>query len=101
MDTKMNKNYTLIILLALSFTACSHVYVRSFDEGRVTVCCPTNKLACSRSALNSMATEECGGHAKAISGGSMDSGVQTSYNNLNNTYSSNITRDMCVVYRCQ
>lgn len=91
-----------LVLLSL-LTGCSHAYVQAWNDKELIACCPNNKIFCKKSSLDDLAQQQCNGPARAIAGGTKDSGTSVNYyqGQFGGNAQVSTTRDMCIKYQCE
>lgn len=84
------------------FVGCSHAYIAQQDKGQITVCCPSQKIACSYGSLKEFAQKECPTNVEFIAGASHETGNVSVQRNLFNGQILGVSSDkeICSAYKC-
>lgn len=90
------RNILKVFLIACVLNGCAKAYVRSWSENEVTVC--GNRKAFNKGTVAHTAMARCGGSARLIGGGTVDSGA-TATRSFGTYYIQN-TREECATYKC-
>lgn len=88
----------VLIIASVFLFGCSHAYVKDWRDGKITTCCPEQKLACTADNLAALAAKQCGGAVRPISGYSYVAGATASHGI--STSSIHSTQDICTTFVC-
>lgn len=93
---------TIILILAVILSGCSHAYIAREDSNEITACCPSQKIFCDQGALRGKAQKECSGMLKTEGLESRESGSVSIQRNIFNGSVMGVSadREICATFSC-